>query len=82
MGCESVRESTNTTDFLKNLNFVLDQFAKFLHNAFNKSEIGPEDASPGSVLPSFRDVVTEITRRGTQKEKNIEKAHENNVSIH
>ena len=82
MGCESVRESTNTTDFLKNLNFVLDQFAKFLHNPFNESEIGPEDASPGSVLPSFRDVVTEITRRGTQKEKNIEKAHENNVSIH
>jgi len=34
MGCESIRESTDTTDFSQNLNFVLDQFAKFLHNAF------------------------------------------------
>ena len=65
MGCESVRESTNTTDFLQNFNFVLDQFAKFLHNPFNESEIGPEDASPGSVVPFFRDAVVEITRRGT-----------------
>ena len=65
MGCESVRELANTTDFQKNLNFVLDQFANFLHNVPRESEIGPEDASPGSVLPSFRDVVTEITRRGT-----------------
>jgi hypothetical protein len=69
MGCQSVRESTNTTDFLKNFNFVLDQFAKFLHNPFNESEIGPEDASPGSFLPSFRDVVTEITRRGIKGKK-------------
>ncbi len=69
MGCESVLESTNTTEFLTNFNFVLDQFAKFLHNAINKSEIGPEDASPGSVLPSFRDVVTEITRRGIKGKK-------------
>jgi hypothetical protein len=69
MGCESVRESTNTTDFSKNFNFVLDQFAKFLHNPFNESEIGPEDASPGSVLPFFRDAVTEITRRGNKRKK-------------
>jgi hypothetical protein len=69
MGCESVRGSTNTTDFFRNLHFVLDQFAKFLHNAFNESEIGPEDAFPGSFLSSFRDVVTEITRRGNKRKK-------------
>src|SRR6266498_552821 len=44
--CQSVRESTNTAIFLRNLNFALDQFANFLHNPLHESEIGPEDAPP------------------------------------